>query len=206
MKKLLILLLSIVISSCVDPQDLDFSLSIFCAESPKIKGKDGLFYLPNEELPYSGDNICIYKGSGGYAIQGEIKNGVKYGVETSWYKNGQIMKKGNFIDGKEEGNWTVWYENGQKTANGNFIDGKENGRMTSWYENGQKWGEGNFIDGKEEGNWTEWYENGQKTANGNFIDGKEDGKMTSWNEDGTISSEVIYKDGECISGDCSLVE
>ena len=154
MKKLLILLLSIVISSCVDPQDLDFSLSIFCAESPKIKGKDGLFYLPNEELPYSGDNICIYKGSGGYAIQGEIKNGVKYGVETSWYKNGQIMKKGNFIDGKEEGNWT------------------------------------------------EWYENGQKTANGNFIDGKEDGKMTSWNEDGTISSEVIYKDGECISGDC----
>ena len=134
MKKLLILLLSIVISSCVDPQDLDFSLSIFCAESPKIKGKDGLFYLPNEELPYSGDNICIYKGSGGYAIQGEIKNGVKYGVETSWYKNGQIMKKGNFIDGKE------------------------------------------------------------------------DGKMTLWNEDGTISSEVIYKDGECISGDCSLVE
>ena len=41
-----------------------------------------------------------------------------------------------------------------------------------------------------------------KYQKGNFIDGKEDGKMTSWNEDGTISSEVIYKDGECISGDC----
>ena len=182
MKKLLIIVLSVFVTSCVDPQDLDFSLSIFCAESPKTKVKDGLFYLPNEQQPYSGDNICIYKGSGGFAIQGEIKNGVKYGVETSWHKNGQIMKKGNFIDGKEAGNWAVWYENGQITAKGNFIDGKEYGKMTSWYENGQKWEEGNFIDGKE------------------------DGKMTSWNENGTISFEVIYKDGECISGDCSLVE
>ena len=178
MKKLLIILLSVFIASCVDPKDLVFSSGVFCQESPEVELRDELYYFKNEKQPYSGDNICIYKGNGGYAIQGEIKNGVKYGVETSWHKNGQIMKKGNFIDGKEEGNWAVWYENGQITAKGNFIDGKEDGKFTSWYENGQKWGEGNFIDGKEDGKFTSWYENGQ------------------------IEAEAIYKDGECVSGDC----
>ena len=31
---------------------------------------------------------------------------------------------------------------------------------------------------------------------------KKDGKWTYWNEDGEITSEVIYKDGVCLSGDC----
>ena len=148
MKKLLIIVLSVFIASCVDPKDLVFSSGVFCQESPEVELRDKLYYFKNEKQPYSGDNICIYKGNGGYAIQGEIKNGVKYGVETSWHKNGQIMKKGNFIDGKEEGNWAVWYENGQKWGEGNYIDGKEDGKMTSWNEDGTISSEVIYKDGE----------------------------------------------------------
>jgi hypothetical protein len=185
MKKLLILLFSILIASCVDsvdPERLDFSSDTFCEKSPKVEVRDGLFYLLNQQEPYSGENICVYKSNGQYYIQGVIKKGLRYGKQTKWYENGQIGEEGNFIDGKEDGKWTYWYENGQIMM------------------------EASGINGKEDGKWTMWYENGQIMMEGNFIDGKEDGKQTVWDENGQIEGEAIYKNGECISGDCDYFE
>lgn len=135
-KKLFILLLALIIASCVDPEDLDFSLGGFCQESSEVEFRDGLYYFKTQKKPYSGDNICIYKGNGGYAIQGEIRNGLKYGIENWWYKSGQKMLEVKFKDGKEEGIATAWYEDGQKRLEVNLKDGKENGKSTEWNEDG----------------------------------------------------------------------
>jgi len=96
MKKLLILLFSILIASCADydieidsditelgggtfkdNSILDFSSDAFCEESPKVEERNGLFYLLNQQEPYSGENICVYLINGQYYLQGVIKKGLR---------------------------------------------------------------------------------------------------------------------------------
>ena len=148
MKKLLIIVLSVFIASCVDSEDLDFSSGGFCQESSEVELRDGLYYFKNENQPYSGDNTCIYKSDGGYAIQGEIRNGLKSGIENWWYKSGQKMLEVKFKDGKEEGIATAWYEDGQKRMEVNLKGGKEDGKATEWNEDGAISSEAFYKDGE----------------------------------------------------------
>ena len=141
MKKLLILLFTILIASCVeydieidsdktdpsltfkDNSILGFSSHTFCEESPKVEVRNGLFYLPNQQEPYSGENICVYKSNGQYYIQGVIKKGLRYGKQTSWYEDGQKWEEGNYKDDVEDGKWTAWYDSGQILSEKHYKDG-----------------------------------------------------------------------------------
>ena len=236
MKKLLILLFSILIASCIDTDidtdttiledysKLDFSSDAFCEESPKVEVRDGLFYLLNQQEPYSGENICVYESNGQYYLQGVIKKGLRYGKETRWHENGQKWEEGNYKDGKRDGKWTYENENGKTYSRlagiaadsitgsatiddyyivayfheeHNYKDGKKDGKSTMWHANGQKKYEGNYKDGWQDGKWTGWYENGQIRWEINYKDGgQEDGKWTGWYEDGQKWFEMNYKDGE----------
>ena len=108
MKKLLILLFSILLSfNSYGEVELDFSFDNFCNESPKIQIRNNLYYLPNKEKPYSGENICVYLSNGQYYSQGRVKNGLK------------------------EGTWRFWHENGQKSSEVNFKKGELDGKQTN---------------------------------------------------------------------------
>ena len=206
MKKLLLLLFSILISfnSYSEDVELDFSSDTFCDQSPRIQVRDGLFYLPNTEKPYSGENLCVYLLNGQYYSRGEIKKGLRHGKWTWWHENGQKQSERNYKNGEEigEGGSVITrYSNGLKYTEVNYKDGKEDGKWTRWYKNGTKKSEGNFIDGKEDGKWTEWYKNGTKKSEGNFIDGKKDGKWTESHSihKGKIRKEENYKKGQLVS-------
>ena len=109
--------------------------------------RGGLFYLPNQSEPYSGENLCVHKdASGQYYLKGTIKNGKKHGKETWWHENGQKEIEQNYIDGKRDGKSTWWYENGQIKFEGIFKDGELNGKATGWHEDGQIEGEAIFKD------------------------------------------------------------
>ncbi len=108
--------------------------------------KDGLFYAPDSDEPYSGEVV-------------------------SHYENGQKVRKGTCKDGEVDGKWTYWYENGQKKDEGTYKDGELDGLSTGWYENGQKESEGTYKNGEKDGKWTYWYENGQKKDEGTFKGG-----------------------------------
>jgi antitoxin component YwqK of YwqJK toxin-antitoxin module len=174
--------------------------------------------------------IWINSGSGSFSslqdIEEDYKNGVKDGKLTLWYINGQIKSEKNYkngtIDGKltiwnengqalleenykngkKDGKLTSWYESGQIKSEKNYKNGKKDGKLTSWYKNGQMSSDGNYQNGKENGKDTMWYENGQKTLEVNYKNGKFDGKLTAWAKDGQILKNSIFKDGQCISGDC----
>ena len=45
--------------------------------------------------------------------------------------------EGDYKDGKKYGKWTVWNENGQKKSDGNSKDDKKYSKWTVWDENGQ---------------------------------------------------------------------
>jgi len=226
MKKLLIILFSILISfNSYGEVELDFSSNTFCDQSPKAQLRGNLFYLPNQQKPYSGENLCVYLSNGQYYSRGDIKKGLRDGNWEYWHENGhkerkanykdgkligeteyfyhetgQIKKEENYKDGKKNGKTTRWHENGQIESEENYKDGDLHGKLTGWYENGQKEAEINYKD--DSGKMTSWYENGQMESEGNYKDKKRDGKWTYWHENGQIESEKYYKDGECISGDC----
>ena len=102
MKKLLILLFSLTLSfsSFGEKIELDFLSGTFCDNSPKAQVRNGLFYLPNQEEPYSGENLCVYLSNGQYFSQGEINNGFRVSKWTYWKENGQIEKIEYYKDGK----------------------------------------------------------------------------------------------------------
>ena len=122
MKKILLtLLLSTSLSTFA--LDLDFYFKSFCYKSPKVQTRSGVFYLPNQQKPFTGENLCVYKSNGQYHSQGNILNGLKDSKWTGWYENGQIQSEEYYKDGELDGKMTLWKENGQIQGELNFKDG-----------------------------------------------------------------------------------
>ena len=212
MKKLLILLFLILISvNSYGEVELDFSSDTFCDQSPKVQVRNNLYYLPNTEKPYSGENLCVYLSNSQYYSQGKIKNGLRDGTWTYWNENGQTRSVATYKDNQIERQKNYqngalinetqyrYYENGQISSERNEKDGKKDGKWTIWLENGQIKLEENYKDGVLDGKSTSWTENGQKQKDANYKDGNYDGNYTYWFADDWIV-EKLYQDGECISG------
>ena len=68
-----------------------------------------------------------------------------------FYKNGNILYEGNFIDGKYEGKGKYIWENGNYYI-GQFKNGIRSGRGTMFYSSGKILYDGDFINDKYEGN------------------------------------------------------
>jgi antitoxin component YwqK of YwqJK toxin-antitoxin module len=200
LKKLLLLIFSLLLSfNSYSKDSLDFTSDTFCTESPKAQVRNGLFYLPNQEEPYSGENICVYLSNGQYYSQGEIKKGLRHSLWDFWHENGMKKEKGDYKEGMKQGVWTSWYENGQKRNEGSYIGNWKEGIWTSWDDYGNKKEKGNFKYDMKQGIWTTWYQNGQKWKEGNYINNNEDGKHSYWDWKGQIKSEENYKDGQLVN-------
>ena len=97
MKKLLLLLFSILISSPTRFVDSLFEKTI-CVETDAQK-RYGVIYLPNKTKPFTGENLCKYE-NGQKSVEGKIKDGERNGKWTWWYESGEIEIEATFKDGK----------------------------------------------------------------------------------------------------------
>jgi antitoxin component YwqK of YwqJK toxin-antitoxin module len=177
MKKLLILLFSILISFNSYGGFFDKTV---CVETDTVE-RGGIIYLINKTKPFSGKDLC--------------KN-----------ENGQILTEGKVKKGKfVSKTYNVYYENGYRVSSEYFVTKSEtefSKYQTRWHENGQKSEEFGYKNGKKDGKFTGWYKNGQLKGDSNYKDGKKDGKFIWFYESGRVKSEAIFKDDKCISGDC----
>ncbi len=80
MKKLLILLFSILIS-------FNSYGETICVENAGYI--NGIIYLPNETKPFTGKNLCKYE-NGQKQTEGNYKDGKLDGKWTYWNENGHI--------------------------------------------------------------------------------------------------------------------
>ena len=195
MKKLLILLL-LSSNLATFALNIDFSSESFCNKSPKVQTKNGVFYLPNQQEPFTGENLCIYESNGRYHSQGNILNGLQDGKWMYWRENGEMMRKEEYIEG--DLTRVLSYENGQILDEENYKNGKKVGKWIKGYENAQIKSDGNYKDDKKDGKWMYWNKSGQLLNEENYKDGKKDGKWVSWSEDGKKEKEEFYKDGKLI--------
>ena len=108
MKKLLILLFSILISFNSYGGWFDKTVCV----KTDAQDRDGIIYLLNKTKPFSGKNLCKYENSQNKS-KGKVKDGKKNDIWTEWYENGQISEEANYKDGKYDGKMTYWHQNGQ---------------------------------------------------------------------------------------------
>ena len=84
-KTLLTILFVCIVSSLLS--GCGFFEETICKET-EGQERNGLVYLPNQQEPFTGNNLCKYE-------------------------DGQIESVENFKDGKEDGKESRWYESGQ---------------------------------------------------------------------------------------------
>jgi antitoxin component YwqK of YwqJK toxin-antitoxin module len=116
------------------------------------------------------------------------------GEVKTWYENGQLAEKYNFVNGYTDGLHKTWYKNGQLAEKYNHVNGAIYGLCESWYENGQLHEKNNLVNGNNDGLYEEWHENGQLAEKCNYVNGKIDGLRESWSKTG-IRSTKNYHNG-----------
>jgi len=69
------------------------------------------------------------------------------GEIVSYYKNGQIYEKSNYLNGKLHGEVIEYYENGQVRCKDHYTNGELHGESTTYFENGQIESKSSYING-----------------------------------------------------------
>ena len=97
-----------------------------------------------------------------YTKKDTLGNWIYNGVSESYYKNGQLMTKGNFKDDKQDGLWKWYYDDGQLKYKVNYKDGEEDGVSYFYNKNGQLKQKANSKDDKPDGIPAGIWEGGQR--------------------------------------------
>ena len=176
MKKLLVLLFSILIS-------FNSWGETICVETD-TQVRDGIIYLTTSDgvEPFTGKDVCKYENG-----QKESESSYKDDnliSKTYYHENGQKESESSYKDGKKHGKVTWWDEKGQINVEATYKDDNLISQTDYYYyENGQIRTEENYKDGKLDGVYNSWYENGQKKVEAYFKDGKYT-KWTEWRKNG----------------------
>jgi len=152
-----------------------------------LQNRDGIYYLPNEVIPFNGKATDFYK-NGQTKFIGIFKDGKLQGEPIRYYENGQLDsnrvvdydllqdRNGILYKLNEKKPYTgaaISYnlKNGQVVDKANFKDGKAYGEQIRYYENGQIMAKVNYKNGKLHGTWITYDKNGQVVFDYNYIDG-----------------------------------
>ncbi|MEZ6096391.1 MAG: hypothetical protein R3C03_19540 [Pirellulaceae bacterium] len=121
-------------------------------------------YLEAKLVPDGHDDWWTAKPAG-YKNEGVR---TQEGPVASWFQNGQLEMRGQFVNGERDGDFIVWHPNGQKKLVGLFKAGERVGIWTWWHANGLKASEGRFENDNPIGAWVSWDENGKVSEKKEF--------------------------------------
>jgi len=128
-----------------------------------------------------------------YQVKDTISN-ILQGRYISYFLNGNIESKGQFVNNETTGAWEFYFETGNLRMKGILRANSNYGLWEYFYESGQKSMEGT-IDGKlKEGVWKIYYENGDLKETGEYKENNRTGLWKMYFEDGTLRGEIEYKD------------
>jgi uncharacterized protein len=128
-----------------------------------------------------------------YQVKDTITNTLQ-GRYISYFLNGNIESKGQFVNNETTGVWEFYFETGNLKMRGILRANSNYGVWEYFYESGQKSMEGT-IDGKQkEGVWKIYYESGDLKETGEYSANKRSGLWKTYFEDGVLRGEIEYKD------------
>jgi uncharacterized protein len=128
-----------------------------------------------------------------FQVKDTIRN-ILEGRYISYFLNGAIESKGQFMNNETTGVWEFFYETGKMRMRGILKQNSNYGLWEYFFENGEKSMEGT-INGKfKEGEWKIYYESGDLKEVGNHVANKREGIWKTYFEDGALRGEIEYKE------------
>lgn len=128
-----------------------------------------------------------------YQVKDTVTN-TPNGTYLSYFLNGNIESKGQFMNGETAGVWEFYYETGGLKMRGIVRQNSNYGLWEYFYENGNRSMEGVIQGRSKEGDWKIFYESGELKETGRFMDNKRQGFWRTYFEDGVIKGEIEYKE------------
>jgi antitoxin component YwqK of YwqJK toxin-antitoxin module len=107
----------------------------------------------------------------------------KHGPFTSWHKNGQLARQGEFRYDLPVGTFLYWYPNGQKQMEGTYTDGRQTGQWVWWHENGLKSIGGEYENGTPVGVWSWWQASGKLSQRADLSERSQVGPVPEVDDD-----------------------
>ena len=194
MKKInLLILFAIFTIGCSQQEPVNFGL---------LENKDGVYYLRNENKPFSGPVFSIEgypSGSTGFILKGKFD-----GDFISTFGDGQLRSLDTYKNGLRSGKFEYYHVNGQISSQGIFVEGKLDGKVESSNYEGNPTSIVSYDNGvvNSATNYT-YFENGNLSYIENLKggvsleeDGVLNGTITSYEEDGNLDYIENYKDGK----------
>lgn len=115
-----------------------------------------IFYLDNEIKPYTGKATIYYPGTDVVKEILTYKKGIMHGETTSYFRNGNIKRRGYYSMGRLTGKWESWYENGKKEYEVEYSNDSLSGICITWYNTGVMEKKGFFANNLRSGAWIEY--------------------------------------------------
>jgi len=80
---------------------------------------------------------------------------------TTYYYNGKIKAKGDYVNKKRNGKWNFFSEEGVVISNENYINGVKEGVSKTFYPSGKLLEKINYKNDIKEGEWLQYFESGK---------------------------------------------
>lgn len=114
---------------------------------------DDIFYLENQIRPFSGECVVLFQDGQGVKELLTFKDGILDGIRESYYPNGQLSRKGQYLNGKLHGKWTAWDEKGNLKYEVHYESDKLTGHYITWFHTGVIKEKGMFDQDRKIGEW-----------------------------------------------------
>ncbi len=128
-----------------------------------------------------------------YQVRDTIQN-ILHGRYVSYFLNGVVESKGQFLNNETAGMWEFYFETGNLRMRGVLRQNSNYGRWEYFYENGNKSMEGTINGRNKEGEWKIYYEGGKLKEQGEYVANKRTGLWMTYFEDGSKRGETQYAD------------
>ena len=102
------------------------------------------------------------------------------------------------MDGKETGIWEEYYSNGQLYKKGLYVNGLRDGYFEYYGGDGELLYKGYYKDDKMDGIWEEYHINGKLHSKGSYKDDLKDGIWEEYYINGNLEFKGLYKDDELV--------
>lgn len=152
-------------------------------ESGKLREEWDEKYDDEMILKKDGEDLR-YDQNGQVILEMNYNMGVPDGAYTTWFADGQIKLKGQYVDGLKEGYWQHWDTLGREIGYEDYDMGT--GSIEIFYPDGKRRSYENFTEGKRDSVWELYYENGNIHFRKYFDNGREVGTWEFYDPEGEL--------------------
>ena len=134
-----------------------------------------------------------YSPTGEKVVEGEWKQGKRFGAWRFYYENGKPKSESYYGDARTPTTMTFWHDNGQVSMQGPAINGSRQGTWRVRLDDGS-FATGPYVDDKRQGLWVVTWPDGVKRAEGPMLKGVRSGAWVEYDELGRLRARGSYKD------------